>query len=502
MMVYLSSKGVPTDKTEHFFQINYSYTEDDDLYKELSTPIIYDDFMVAEQNPFIPKKASVPKRELAEDVFPSPIIDKSGVKLYFGEDHEFLRPKGVIGLKIMLPKDKMSIQHRVYSRLYAACVKESLNELSYPAKQAGLNYNIRDSYEGILLDVNGYKESAMKLYELMLDHMVDFSVTDEQFDAIKDKIVRDYENFALSDAHQQTRELSSDVMFGIKYTWEDALPVVKESSLKMLKEYSSSLYSKTFVEAMVYGDFKETDARKAVQLFNRKTNTKSIERSQAFDISYLQFSGPETIQYTNELLVNNSCFFRKYYIGEDSPETRAVSNIISKSIQQPFYTEMRTNQQLGYIVWSYARSLDESYYLNFLIQSGVYPADELDKRANAFIDTAPEFLREMDQETYQQLIDSAIEELEKKPMSISERAAKLKTLIFEHEADYKRDQKTIEALRALDKDFLVSYLERVLSKDSRKMVNVLSFAEGHENKTKAKNSFGELNSWKASRVYE
>ena len=88
---------------------------------------------------------------------------------------------------------------------------------------------------------------------------------------------------------------------------------------------------------------------------------------------------------------------------------------------------MITNQQLGYIVWSYARSLDESYYLNFLIQSGVYPADELDKRANAFIDTSPEFLREMDQETYQQLIDSAIEELEKKPMSISERAAKLKT---------------------------------------------------------------------------
>ena len=502
MMVYLSSKGVPTDKTEHFFQINYSYAEDDELYKELSKPIIYDDFMVAEENPFIPKKASVPKRELADDVFPSPIIDKSGVKLYFGQDHEFLRPKGVIGLKIMLPKDKMSIKHRVYSRLYAACVKESLNELSYPAKQAGLDYNIRDSYEGILLDVNGYKESAMKLYELMLDHMVDFSVTDEQFDAIKDKIVRDYENFALSDAHQQTRELSSDVMFGIKYTWEDALPVVKESSLKMLKEYSNSLYSKTFVEAMVYGDFKETDARKAVQLFNRKTNTKSIERSQAFDISYLQFSGPETIQYTNELLVNNSCFFRKYYIGEDSPETRAVSNIISKSIQQPFYTEMRTNQQLGYIVWSYARSLDESYYLNFLIQSGVYPADELDKRANAFIDTAPEFLREMDQETYQQLIDSAIEELEKKPMSISERAAKLKTLIFEYEADYKRDQKTIEALRVLDKDFLVSYLEKVLSKDSRKMVNVLSFAEGHENKTKAKNSFGELNSWKASRVYE
>ena len=502
MMVYLSSKGAPTDETEHFFQINYSYTEDDDLYKELSFPTIDEAFMVAEENPFIPKKASVPKRKLAEDIFPSPIIDKTGVKLYFGQDHEFLRPKGVVGLKIMFPKDKMDLQHRVYSRIYAACVKESLNELSYPARQAGLNYNIRDSYEGILLDVNGYKESAMKLYELMLDHMVDFTVTNEQFEAIKDKIVRDYENFALSDAHQQTRELSSDVMFGVKYTWKDALPIAKGSSLKSLIEYSSALYNKTFVEAMVYGDFKETDARKVVQVFNRKTNTKTIDRAQAFDISYLQFGEPETIQYTSDLLVNNSCFFRKYYIGEDSPETRAAANIISKSIQQPFYTEMRTNQQLGYIVWSYARSLDESYYLNFLIQSGVYPADELDKRANDFISTAPTVLREMDQETYQQLIDSAIEEIEKKPMSISERAARFKRLIFDHDADYKRDEKTIQALRGLDKDFLVSYLEKILSKDSRRMVNVLSFAENHENKTKVKNSFSDLSSWKSSRVYK
>ena len=148
-----------------------------------------------------------------------------------------------------------------------ACVKESLNEISYPAKQAGLNYTIRDTYEGVLIDVNGYQESAMKLYETMLDHLVDYTITEDQFDAIKDKIVRDYQNFALSDAHQQTRELSSDVMFGLKYTWKDALPIAQEASLNDLRDYSDALYNKTFLEAMVYGDFKETDARKSSTTF-------------------------------------------------------------------------------------------------------------------------------------------------------------------------------------------------------------------------------------------
>ena len=169
----------------------------------------------------------------------------------------------------------------------------------------------------------------MKLYETMLDHLVDYSITNDQFEAIKDKIVRDYQNFALSDAHQQTRELSSDVMFGLKYTWQDALPIAKESSLEALNDYSSTLYKETFLEAMVYGDFKETDARKAEQIFRRKTKTKAVERDQVFDITYLQFDQPETIQYANKLKVNNSCFFRKYYIGQDSPEVRAAANILS-----------------------------------------------------------------------------------------------------------------------------------------------------------------------------
>ena len=111
----------------------------------------------------------------------------------------------------------MSVKHRVYSRIYSACVNESLNELSYPAKQAGLNYSIKEGYEGIYVDVNGYTESAIKLYELILEHMVAFSITDTQFEAIKDKIVRDYENFSLSDAHQRPLALP----------WNDPAPATQ-----------------------------------------------------------------------------------------------------------------------------------------------------------------------------------------------------------------------------------------------------------------------------------
>jgi insulysin len=503
MLVSLTAKGVKVDKTEHFYQTKYSYSEDLSFFEELKTSELISDFHLPNSNPFIPKKASVPGREYKEKVYPELVNEGKGLKLYFGQDHQFLRPKGVISLKVLLPKDKMNLEHRVFSRFYTACVNESLNEISYPAKEAGLNYGIKEGYEGIYIDVSGYTESSIILFETVLNQIINFSISDEQFDAIKDKILRNYNNFPLSDAHQQTREISPEIYNNIKFSWEESLVVAEKTTLENIKKYSKSLYEKTFVEAMVYGDFEKDQAEKVVEMFNNKTGTVGIEREETFELKHLQLEESEDIQYIDDLLVNNSCFFRQYEIGEDSPKTRAMSMVIDKVLQQPFYTEMRTNQQLGYIVWSYTRNIKNRYFLNFLIQSGVYDGGELDKRADKFIySSAENEIVKLDENTFKQIIESCIEELEKKPMSILEKATKLKTAIFEYDINYFRDEETVDALNQINKENLLSVFNEVVSPKSRKMINIVTFAENHKNISNMKSSFTDLEKWKSSKIYK
>ena len=256
------------------------------------------------------------------------------------------------------------------------------------------------------------------------------------------------------------------------------------------------------MEGLVYGDFKESDARRALRIFTEKSNTTDIKRTDAFDLKFLDQSQSEEIQYIGKLSVNNSCFYREYVLGDDTPEMRATSMVIGQALQQPFFTEMRTNQQLGYIVWSYTRSRDKTYYLSFVIQSGTFTADDVNQRADDFIASTPELLAAIDKETFQQLKESAIEQLEKKPMSISERARKFERFIFEHDADFQRDQKTIAALETLQQSSTIELLSNTVGVDSRRMVNFLMFAEQHKNTTGVKSTFNELNTWKASRSYK
>ena len=501
MMVTLLAKGVETDKEEKHYKARYSYTEDSQFYQELLSPSPRSEYMLASVNPFIPKAASVPKRKMKENVFPDLIKSATGSQIYYAADHEFLRPKGVLDFKILLSDNIMNVQHRVYSKIYAACVNESLNELGYPAKLAGLNYTFREGYEGFYLSISGYSESAMTLYKTMLEHIVDFDITDEQFNAIKDKTIRDYQNFSLSDAHQQTRDKGADIFQNIKYSWEESLPIAQGATLSKIKDYGKDVFKNTYVEGLVYGDFKKSDANRAYQLFQEATNTNGIERSKAFDIKYLELNQPEDIQLIGQLSVNNSCFYREYVFGEDSPEMRAKAMVISQALQQPFFTEMRTNQQLGYIVWSYTRARDETHYMSFVIQSGAFTADDVNQRADTFIKSTPDILASLDDETFKQLIDSSIEQLEKNSMSISEQARKFKNLIFEHDADFERDIKTIAALQKITKSDVVELFSNTINEDSRKMINCLMFAKQHDNTSGEKSSFSDLKTWKSSRIY-
>ncbi len=63
-----------------------------------------------------------------------------------------------------------------------------------------------------------------------------------------------------------------------------------------------------------------------------------------------------------------------------------AARIIDKFISQPFYTEMRTKQQLGYIVSSAAQEDIGQHYLFFIVQSESHPADDIRERADRFID--------------------------------------------------------------------------------------------------------------------
>jgi hypothetical protein len=60
--------------------------------------------------------------------------------------------------------------------------------------------------------------------------------------------------------------------------------------------------------------------------------------------------------------------------------------LLAESIDQSFYNSLRTQQQLGYIVYSGVRSREGVYSLTLTVQSAVADGAELSRRVEAFIE--------------------------------------------------------------------------------------------------------------------
>ena len=503
MFVSLSAKDMKTDKTEYYYNTNYAYIEDEKLYEEIIALKQNNKLSQKLKNQFIPRSASIPGREHGPFIEPKVLVDSENERVYFGIENEFLRPKGVITYKIFFPEEAMNPLFRVMLKTYIKCVNETLNEIAYPAKEAGLNYSIVDGYEGIYITVNGYRESALELFKTIAEHLIHYEISNIRFNAVRDKISREYENFYLSDAWNITRTEIDRIYRDILYEPRNLNTIIGEIGLSDIKVFSKTIYKSVYLEGFIYGDFSENEALESLRVLKEKLDIQtSAKKEQTYQAKYLRQEKAGETNIIKKLQVNNSCFWREYFLGSDRAAIRAAAAILNQAIKRPFFTEMRTNQQLGYIVWSGTRRIDDFYNLFFVIQSGVYSADELNARAEDYINKLPDIVSELDGETFESLRKSSIEELEKKPKTIYERAMKSKDIIFEFESHFGRDNETIDALKIIQQSDVVNFLGAAINEATRKMVTGLSFAKNHDNTTKVKSSFSNLDTWKASRVYE
>ena len=79
-------------------------------------------------------------------------------RLFHKEDSEFGVPKCVVYINLLNPIAYSSPRSTVLSALYAELVKDALNEYSYDASVAGLQYELTNTTKGLQLVFYGYND--------------------------------------------------------------------------------------------------------------------------------------------------------------------------------------------------------------------------------------------------------------------------------------------------------------------------------------------------------
>jgi secreted Zn-dependent insulinase-like peptidase len=142
----------------------------------------------------------------------------------------------------------------------------------------------------------------------------------------------------------------------------------------------------------------------------------------------------------------------------------------------PAFTQLRTEQQLGYVVWSGYDRRDMVPGLTVNIQSGVAHPQVLLERIDAFLLGMRAHLEDMTDDTYETVKQGLIAGLEEAPSSLNTRTRDLSRDLSLGVTTFDRKAQLVALLKELPKDDVIALLDaRVLGDDARRYV---SFAVG------------------------
>jgi len=492
LLATLVAKGVPTDRVDPVFGTAFGYRVDPgDAYRALLNPPPEPALRLPAANPFMPDSTAL------QPLQPARLIDEPALSLYFAQDGEFQRPFVAHALRWVLPRERASLRDAAALRLYEACVGEATNSLRYEAGLAGLNSAIGAGLDGVTLAVEGYDSGAARLLDALVAALADCALPAERFAAVKDRVLRELSAFAHADAYQTLGESRRRVVREFHYRPDELLGALRELDQTALRAYARGLFARARLEMLSHGNLGPDAALAAARRVAAALGTQAPR--ELLRPRLLTMQPGQSLRFGEQLEVDNSAWRRELLLGDAGPEMRAAAAAIDAFVGAAFYSELRTRQQLGYIVHGGTASELDSTYALFLIQSGDHPADELARRADAYIAGLPEQLRALPADQWQAIVAGVRAKLQEKDKTIAERASRLFALAYERDADWARSAKTLAALERLSQQRCADILAAALAPATRRDREFLGFARQHPMPA---GLITDLAGWKAGQHYE
>jgi len=275
---------------------------------------------------------------------------------------------------------------------------------------------------------------------------------------------------------------------GRKYSIMDYEKAIKKIKLKDLKKFADKLYERIYIEGLAYGNLRAETVSEAAEVLLEKLAAKALAETKRFINTVRQVNTGDSHTFTRKMQVENSAVVTDVQVGQRSPELQASLMVIDTLMQPQFYNDLRTSQQLGYIVNSGMTVMEKTLGLIFIIQSGEYNTEMLEQRMDAFLEKFNDSLKELTDTELNNIKKSVLNSKLQKTTSVTAEAGRLFTLAFEQNAEFDTKSKEIRALEELTRfdilDVVNSYL---LPSKQRKLILRMS-GQNHD----AGNSVGEL----------
>lgn len=420
VLVTLIDPGVETDRQTQLYHAPYkteviaeaeqrAWRQTSDVALRLPAP-----------NPYIPDQLTV--SDAAGDLMPHPVLSQGGNSLWLYRDSVFRTPKATFDVRIATPATD-TIDGQALTDLYLALVRDQLVPEVYPARLAGLGFNLGQWENGVAFSIDGYSQKQPLLLRKVLQAMAHPDWDDRRFKRVKAGLLRDWRNSVSDGPMSQVFSQFRPLLRGVSHPLQRAL-ALENVSLEQLREFAGGLYQRGHGRFYAGGNLEIETARSMTQ-----ATLETLAVGQAGDaaVEYQVRKLPAVVGGLHfDLPVDHPDAAIAFYVQgrEDSLRERARMALLQKVTEAPFYTSLRTEKQLGYQVGNTIAHFNRVPGLVFYLQSPVTDAGTLQAEISGFVDDFADRVMSLADEELARVKASVLAGIEQTPQNLRELAGR------------------------------------------------------------------------------
>ena len=477
VLVTVTAKGLPTDRQSRWFQAPYSVSavpaatvtrwRRDGSSAGLALPV---------PNEFVPEDLALKAMELTPQ--PHLIVDRPGLALWHHPDQSFGAPRSSLFVALQTDRGRESARSAAMTRLLVSMVSDALNEFSYPATLAGLGYSLYPTARGMTIRLSGYGDKQPLLLQRIVDALARPALDPERFAIIKERQLRRLQNTRHDPPYAQAGDELGRMLTVPSYSIDERIEALAGIDLEQLRAFVPQLMESLYVLGLAHGNITEAEARAMID---------QVERTLVSDAR--PYGAPESqvvrlqpgSSYSRALdIEHDDSVVTFYFQGDDrSFDTRALFALLSQVVSSPFYTDLRTEQQLGYIVYATYESVLQVPGISFVIQSPVAGPERLRHNTETFLQDYVERLRSMADEAFMAHKSGLVSSLLQQDKTLWDRSVRNWYEIDRQQLGFDTYKQLAAAVRRIEQHDLVVFFERLISPDTRKTIVVKSTGRTH-----------------------
>eukprot|EP01068_Selenidium_serpulae_P000783 Selendium_serpulae@DN11381_c0_g1_i1.p1 len=399
---------------------------------------------------------------------------------------------------------------QIFSQLlYTEFLKDILDEKTSDLTNCGSTLDVSWDGSGWTYRFSAYPESMARLLDAAASAFSEklSKRKDERFNRTVIKLIGKLEDPSTSMAIEHTSEMIDSLMQNNAYNRKEIAAYLKSAEPAAIDRMIPQL-RKSYWTVLLGGATNPAKDWGSMRDFLDATWHTSLPKESAAEPLAMRLREPISIELQNpNNLDSNSAVFMAYQFGTPTLEERVLLSVLGKMIERDLFDELRSNQQLGYVVQSGIQMRGGVAELNLMVETPQHDTVETVKRVKAELEKFKSSLARMSAEDLQPWLAGVEATISQPQMNSQSETARLFKDLTEEHGCLKLREKQLAFLRkhTITSSNLVSVFDKITSskraatirlsnshKENKMMLGNETLPATHEHITKLHREFGFL----------